>query len=340
MCRILPYLNQGLWWLLCAVLLSSHKAMELLCSYGLCSWIIFSGTLARNICVMLLTVSILTKPHGHFSWFHDLPIFGPSLWVDEWVAGNCSVTNWWCFTLQAATIYSSRLRSFSRWFITFMSVWVAQIRVLGLVFRTCLNVENFQTKVVITLRLSKAQKGDKEISRQFNSCMCVLTIDLESRWVTKLVLCRNNNKVQAQFLQLHFLTTTFLFAQLQHTDSFGYMCCVILLSAGQYSCEEENFTTGKEMMCCIILFIKTHCIGMPMSSIVPCSCHITNLLLRNYVSYVAKAKLLTVLGMQRNFSNVANATTVVSTSDTLLNVKLYEKLSICSGHMHGGCHPV
>lgn len=151
---------------------------------------------------------------------------------------------------------------------------------------------------------------------------------------------RNDNKVQAQFLQLHFFTTTIIFAPLQHTDSFGYMYCVILLSAGQYSCEEENFTTGKEMMCCIILFIKTHCIGMPMSSIVPCSCHITNLLLRNCVSYVAKAKLLTVLGMQRNFSNVANATTVVSTSDTLLNMKLYEKLSICSGHMHGGCHPV
>lgn len=151
---------------------------------------------------------------------------------------------------------------------------------------------------------------------------------------------RNDNKVQAQFLQLHFFTTTIIFAPLQHTDSFGYMYCVILLSAGQYSCEEENFTTGKEMMCCIILFIKTHRIGMPMSSIVPCSCHITNLLLRNCVSYVAKAKLLTVLGMQRNFSNVANATTVVSTSDTLLNMKLYEKLSICSGHMHGGCHPV
>ena len=207
MCRILPYLNQGLWWLLCAVLLSSHKAMELLCSYGFCSWIIFSGTLARNICVLLLTVSILTKPHGHFSWFHDLPTFGPSLWVDEWVAGNCSVTNWWCFTSQAATIYSSRLRSFSRWFITFMSVWVAQIRVLGLVFRTCLNVENFQTKVVITFRHSKAQKGDKEISRQFNSCVYVLTIDLESRWVTKLVLV-------GMIIKCRHSSYSFIFSQL------------------------------------------------------------------------------------------------------------------------------
>ena len=88
------------------------------------------------------------------------------------------------------------------------------------------------------------------------------------------------------------------------------MRSVILLSAGQYSCEEENFTTGKEMMCCIILIVKTHC--MPMSSIVPCSCRITNLLLRNCALYVAKAKLLTVLGMQRNFFNVANATTLVS----------------------------